>query len=511
MRRLGLLAALLLASSVSAQDDGKLVKETWDAIYLGGAKAGHVHTTVREVTRDGKPLLVSTLDTLLRLKRFDAVVAMGMTQKTDETRDGKVRALALTTKLDKGEVTQTARVEGDTLVVQVPGAPAPIRTPWQDDVIGLAKQESLWAGKKIEPGQEVSYKNYDPSIRAAVALTAKVEDREDVVVLEDKGTPDRPRGEPTKQSLWRVRVTAKPVTVDGKEIALPPQVLWVDDAGKTLRSESDIPGFGKMVMLRVSKGIALLNDGAPAEMPDLGLNTLVKLSKPVPKIHDGKKAVYRITVKGDPAPHKAFSADARQSAGPAKGDKFDLTVEAIREPQKLDFPAPIDTTYLRSSQMLDSASAKITEVANKVAAGEKSPLAKARKLEAWVHDNMKPTFAVGLVEASRICQDLKGDCRQHAMLLAALCRAAGVPARTAQGLVYVDDRKNGPILGFHMWTEVFVDGQWFGLDATLGKGSIGPGHLKIGDSAWKDGEGLAPLLTLVQVLGRLDIEVVSAE
>ena len=79
----------------------------------------------------------------------------------------------------------------------------------------------------------------------------------------------------------------------------------------------------------------------------------------------------------------------------------------------------------------------------------------------------------------------------HAMLMAAMCRAAGIPSRTALGLVYVEDSKTRtPQLGFHMWAEVYVQNAWVGMDATLGEGLVGPGHLKIADHNWHDQQPL---------------------
>jgi transglutaminase-like putative cysteine protease len=95
--------------------------------------------------------------------------------------------------------------------------------------------------------------------------------------------------------------------------------------------------------------------------------------------------------------------------------------------------------------------------------------------------------------------------------LAALCRAAGIPSRTPIGLVYVDDPDRGPLLGFHLWTEVWVKEQWLMLDATLGRGSVGAGHLKVTDHNWADTQTLAPLLPVVRVLGKIKVEVVTVK
>jgi hypothetical protein len=69
-----------------------------------------------------------------------------------------------------------------------------------------------------------------------------------------------------------------------------------------------------------------------------------------------------------------------------------------------------------------------------------------------------------------------------------------------------------PVFGYHMWTEVYVQGQWLSLDATLGKGSIGAGHIKITDHSWHDTRSLAPLLPVMRVmLGKPAIEVVQVD
>ena len=89
-------------------------------------------------------------------------------------------------------------------------------------------------------------------------------------------------------------------------------------------------------------------------------------------------------------------------------------------------------------------------------------------------------------------------------------RAEGLPSRTAIGLVYVEKGRQ-PYLGFHMWTEVLVEGQWLGLDATLGQGGVGVGHVKISDHSWHGVQSQTPLLPLARVLGKVAVEVVRVE
>ena len=72
--------------------------------------------------------------------------------------------------------------------------------------------------------------------------------------------------------------------------------------------------------------------------------------------------------------------------------------------------------------------------------------------------------------------------------------------------------QKGPVLGYHMWTEVWVRGDWVPIDATLGRGSIGAAHLKISDHSWHDTQSLKPLLPVMRVmLGKVSVDVVKVE
>ena len=61
-------------------------------------------------------------------------------------------------------------------------------------------------------------------------------------------------------------------------------------------------------------------------------------------------------------------------------------------------------------------------------------------------------------------------------------------------------RDGKPFLAYHMWFEVYAEGQWLPLDATLGQGGIGPGHIKITDHSWHEEKSFAPLLPVLRAL-----------
>ena len=117
-------------------------------------------------------------------------------------------------------------------------------------------------------------------------------------------------------------------------------------------------------------------------------------------------------------------------------------------------------------------------------------------------------FSQAFASAAEVAKSREGDCTEHAVFLAALCRARGIPARGVMGLVYVD---GGQAFGYHMWTEVYIDKQWIPLDGTLAQGGIGAAHLKIAQSNLKDASAYSAFLPVMQVLGRLSIKVIDAK
>ena len=129
----------------------------------------------------------------------------------------------------------------------------------------------------------------------------------------------------------------------------------------------------------------------------------------------------------------------------------------------------------------------------------------AKLLEEFVRRSIKEkNFSQAFASAADVANTLEGDCTEHAVLLAALARANGIPARVAIGLVYMPNDQG---FGYHMWNELWIDGKWIPMDGTLGLGGIGAGHLKLTDSNLAGADGYSSFLPVAQVLGRLKIEV----
>ena len=214
----------------------------------------------------------------------------------------------------------------------------------------------------------------------------------------------------------------------------------------------------------------------------------------VPDMHEKDGIVYRISFKGDALPKELVVADDRQVIKNIDGKTFDLVINAKRKPVG-EGSEKAGPEFLKSNYFLNSADAEVQKLAIKAVGSEKNPWKQAQKIESFVRGFMLPAdYTEAMAPADHVARTRTGDCTEYSMLTAAMCKVVGIPARTAIGLVYVNNLLGKPGLAFHMWTEVFVNGQWLGIDATLGQGSIGPGHIKITDHSWADVISFTPLL-----------------
>jgi hypothetical protein len=127
----------------------------------------------------------------------------------------------------------------------------------------------------------------------------------------------------------------------------------------------------------------------------------------------------------------------------------------------------------------------------------------AREMARWVnHHITEKNYAQGFASALEACETRTGDCTEHSMLLTALLRAAGIPARPVVGLAYAQ----GQFVG-HMWAEAWVDG-WRSLDAL--DLDLAPIRIRVSASQGEAVDHRA-LMEAYSVVGGMTAEVIDSE
>lgn len=129
--------------------------------------------------------------------------------------------------------------------------------------------------------------------------------------------------------------------------------------------------------------------------------------------------------------------------------------------------------YLKCTETIDCHAKSIRDKAQELTEGLRTDAEKAVALYYFVRDEIRhnayaPLYDLERYKASAVLQAGNGFCQQKSVLLVALARAAGIPARL--GFVDVNDHQLSDsfrqmigginVFPFHGYAELFVNGRW---------------------------------------------------
>ncbi len=474
--------------AASPAEKGKLERQTWEVCSIQKARVGYTHTAEYRVVRDGRALVRIESVNELRMLREDTPIEMKIQLTSLETPDGKVLECTSRTGQEPASMVTEGRVVGERLELNVTsmGKTTTSSISWSPEYGGFFATEQTLLRQPMKPGERRTVRGLVPFLNEVAATE---------LVARDYGSVELPGG--TRELL---RIDG--VTKLGSQALETTQ--WCDRVGDVWKGHADMLD---METFRTTKEVAL-GESAPAKFDVIG-KMAVPVDRPLPQAHDTKRIRYRVRLEGgDPA--SAFVVGPSQQVRSIDAHTAEITVWAIRPGQpgnpaaKSQPPSDADP---RPNNFIQSDHPKIVAAARKAAGDLTDPWQVAVALERAVGTLItKPDYSQAFASAAEAIESGAGDCTEHAVLLAALARARGIPARVALGLVYSE----GKFL-YHAWSEVFIDGRWIALDGTRGRGGIDAAYLKLGHSNLQGASALAALLPVARVAGRLKIEIVDVE
>lgn len=491
--------AALLAYSPGCHDSPRLesgpvavvegaTRDDWFKLYLSRQLAGYLRVAAQPRREGG--FFVTVLQKLV-LKRENTVQENEISSVVEEDAEGKILGFRLRQVLSAEPRVCEARREGDALLVRDVGASRAGETalPVPAGAVGPARLEVMLRDWLKAPGQPLEVVVLVPEM-LRFGKARYVFDREEEV--EVAGTRRRLR-----------RVTS---TVD-----ILPEIRtaeWLDPDGKLQKSAVPLLGM-ELVSVRSTMEEVLREK--LTQPPEVFLATSIPLRGKLPP--HARSATYRLQPRTQGAPLAdlpGLFATAGQVAEPAKnpGERL-LRVERLPAPPATPLGAgPADPAlgeYLRAAALIQSDDPAIVAAAKAALGGETDAWKAAQRLESWVHGYIgRKDLATGFASAREVLERKEGDCTEHAVLLAALLRAVGIPSRVVAGLVLY----NGSFAG-HMWTEAHVGG-WLPLDATRAEGGVGPDHIGLAASSLQAASVADLALAIVPVIGSVQIEVVES-
>ena len=205
-------------------------------------------------------------------------------------------------------------------------------------------------------------------------------------------------------------------------------------------------------------GIALCLQVVYADDP---FNVTVPLDNYQPGIYGSAFAIYRLEAESAEfnLPDTPFQ---QVLAREVTGIRSTLTLKS--GPFGRIRTEPPDNPYTNDTRLLKLDSNEIRQASLHVEVGKNF----LHRAEEYVHSRIvtKGT-GIPMLSADAVWRHRRGDCTEHAVLLAALLRKKGVPARTPFGMI-LSRRYSGKenVFVFHMWVEAWDGSRWVLLDAT---------------------------------------------
>jgi hypothetical protein len=450
-----------LAPSLPASES----EEAWMGVYMQGNKIGYSHQR-RVPDAEGYRFEDQSL---LRLTVLETAQTVRTSIEGEVDGDHALRSFSLSLRSGAGDLRVNGTVEAGELRFTVNTGSEErhqeiaLRTPLY--LPSTARRRLGLLG--LDEGRRVTLDVFDPSAMISHPMELVVEGKERLPSRD--GNVD----------AWRVRESFR--GIDSK--------VWFDDAGRVLREEGPMG----LLAVRESAEEATTHGWKESASFDLMAAVAVPLREPI----EAPRQVERIELRVKGLNAVLPVSDRRQSYR-------DGMLRIVREDAAtlgtypLPYGGPDRQADLRDTPFLQVDHPRVRATAAAILDGETDARRAAERLRRWVFDRLEKVPTTSIPNALQVLEMGAGDCNEHAVLLAALARAAGLPARVVAGIVYVDG-----VFLYHAWNEVWLGSGWVSVDAAFDQMPVDATHVKFVEGGPEAHAALIPLL------GSLSIDVAA--
>lgn len=473
--------------TAAAESSEKLLDE-WHVIYLNGQKAGHEHATGWRFEGDQGAIYETVTQQEFTIQRGPFRLAFTSENVIREGADGRVRSFTAHQK--QGPVTQhtEGHLENGQMVLETTvGAATTTKRIEPPSGLGPHALRRLRGEKGFEPGTTYSVTVFLAEFPArGVKMDCRV-------------------GPPEQREVGGRMRTLHPIHATLDILPGLRATEWVDDQNRTWLTRAPLSGSLMLETRRADE------DAASAENrpTDLLEASVLLPDRPIERPRETERVRLLLVpasgnVQVPDLPTGPFQTVKRTDRG------VEVSVRRAHPSPEGGYELPYEDdayeAFLRPNRWLETEEPIIVEMSRQAVGDAEDALAAAQRIEEYVSVHIaRKTLALGMATAAQTARQKEGDCTEHAMLTAALARAAGIPARVVEGLAYVPDHRGG-IFGYHMWTEAYV-GEWLPLDAALGGHDAT--HLVLARSDLNEPGSLAGVWGMMRYFGTFEIRVLE--
>lgn len=478
------------APAETAPPQTRVESDRWYEVWVDDARAGWTRETV--VREEGR--FVTKSEMRMSMERAGQTIEIRMETVFTETEAGEPIEATIAQWLGPSPVRTTYRFEDDHVLAVTSQNDA-------EHQVRLDKPEGEWlppaaarryiARRLASDAREITVRTLDPSNGPVVTTVtwSGIEPAEIEVV-----------GQPTECVVADTRTQSGPASMKGRE--------WIAPDGASLRNEIEIGGM-TMSFVASSRERA----SAAVTPPEVMMSTFVKPDRPIRNPRRTSRAVYLLSARGGDMPELPDTGAQRVET--LEGGGVRVTIDTASPAPDPDAEAG---PHLEATSYADAGDERVRELTEEALRGAgDEPRARAEALRRFVLRHIaEKDLGTAFATASEVARSGQGDCSEHAVLLAAMLRAAGIPSRVAVGVVYVEQfagERN--VFGYHMWTQALIDTPegptWLDLDATLDeRTAFDATHITLATSDLAEGRTISQLAGFAPLLGALEIRVEEA-
>jgi hypothetical protein len=324
----------------------------------------------------------------------------------------------------------------------------------------------------LRPGARYTWSVFDPATLRNAPMVIEVGERE-VVRAGDVRIP-----------AFRVSMESAGLTVTS----------WITDTGEIVREDSPLG----LMTVRESADTATRMAVSGRTRQDMLASAAV-----VPTMHgqiDDSRDVERMRLQITGV--DLSLADMQGAGQTATGNVVELRNPTTIQPEAAD---PDVGRYLLPEPFIESDAPEILAETEKALRGLRDPRARAEQLVRYVNGLLEKKPTISLPSAREVLRTRIGDCNEHTALYVAMARAAGIPARIAVGLAFVNDA-----FYYHAWPEVYLaadaaHGNWLPVDPTFNQFPADGTHVRLVRG------GLDRQAAILPLIGRIRITVLDLD
>jgi len=437
-------------------------KDTWMNIYQQGRKIGYTHRTFSR-REQGFGLRE---EVFMRIQTMGVV--QGISLKTEGALNEDMTLASFDFDLASNLFSFHARgkVDGDrmSVITNAAGDERHYELPLKEQVQLSQGVFARALHADLKPGQGLTVSVFDPMTMGSRPVRLSFV------------------GEETLTIMGR-RQTLKKYAVDFMGAR---QYAWLDPEGEVVREE----GILGMALEKATREEALagLAASGSADLTDLAsVDARGRISDPA------GLQVLKVKLSN-------IDAGALMLAGGRQTYAHGLLTVSKEVHGKVEGSLKNREDYLVSTPFIQTSNPAICAQAGLIVSREDGDEEKARKIVAWVFKNIEKRPVLSVSNAVETLKNRVGDCTEHAVLVAALARGAGIPTLIETGLVYQRGR-----FYYHAWNAFWLDnwGGWVTADAVMNQFPADVTHLR-----FVRGE-VETQLDLMGVVGKIKLQVIG--